>query len=259
MPQTAYNNSDIHYTINGTGNALVLLHGFLESNAIYKPLTEELAKTHTVVAIDLPGHGQTGCFDNIHSMELMADVVHTVLEAEGISKAGFTGHSMGGYVALAFLRKYPEMVTHLMLLNSVANEDSPEKKANRDRGIKVVQQMPENFISMGVMNLFSEAHKESFATEIQTLKQEALKTPVEGVTAALAGMRDRPDSVTLLKNTNIKKHYIIGTEDPTIDVSAIIEQADEVGAGTTVVEGGHMSYLENKDETLQAMLSFFEN
>ncbi|GLB52524.1 alpha/beta hydrolase [Neptunitalea chrysea] len=259
MPLLPHNNAQIHYTSTGSGTAVVLLHGFLENSTIYQPFVNELAKNHTVVVIDLPGHGQTGCFAEVHTMELMADIVHLVLEKEGITTAGLTGHSMGGYVALAFLHKYPEKVTHLMLLNSVASEDTPEKKLNRDRGIKVAKEMPENFISMGVMNLFSEEHKVSLEKEIKALKQEALKTQVAGITAALAGMKIRPDLVNLFKNANIKKHYIIGNEDPTINVDAIIEQADAVGANTTVVRGGHMSYIENKEETLQALIEFFKN
>lgn len=257
MPQIQYKNGTINYKISGTGNPLVLLHGFLENLTIYGRLTEQLARQHTVIAVDLLGHGQTDCFGYIHTMEAMADAVHAVLVAEGIEKAAFTGHSMGGYVALAFLKKYPEKVTHLMLLNSVANEDSDEKKLNRERGIKVVQQMPENFISMGVMNLFSEAHKVEFAAEIDSLKKEALQTPVQGVIAALAGMKVRENAVALFKNANIAKHYIIGTQDPTINFEDIVAQAAEVGATTTIVQGGHMSYIENFEETLEAFKKFF--
>lgn len=257
MPFIPFKTGKVQYTTQGAGTPLVVLHGFLESLAIWKPLLPKLTKNHTVIAIDLLGHGQTNCVAEVHTMPLMAEAVYAVLQQEGITKAGFCGHSMGGYVALSFLKMYPEMVSHIMLLNSVASEDTPEKKLNRDRGIKVVQQMPENFIAMGVMNLFSEAHKTEFETEITALKQEALKTPVGGVTAALAGMKVREDSVALLQEATIPKHYIIGDKDPTIDVKTIIAQAEQVGARVTMADGGHMSYMENKALTIQTMLDFF--
>ncbi|SFU68227.1 Pimeloyl-ACP methyl ester carboxylesterase [Pustulibacterium marinum] len=256
MPQLIYQNKNVHYQTSGSGKVVVLLHGFLESLKIWNSFSAELSKDYQVIAIDLPGHGTTDVFAEVHTMEFMAAVVHEVLVAENILKAAFIGHSMGGYVALAFLKNYPDLVSHLMLFNSSASEDSEEKKQNRDRGIKVVQQMPENFISMGVMNLFSEDHKKTFAPEIATLKEQALQTPVAGVIAALAGMKLRKASVQTLKEASIVKHYIIGNQDPTIQVAEILDQADEVEADTTVVAGGHMSYIENKDEALQAILSF---
>lgn len=256
MSQLIYQNKNIQYTVSGAGKPVVLLHGFLENLNIWKSLSKDISAQYKVIAIDLPGHGKTGVFSDVHTMEFMAEVVRAVLHQEAITQAAFIGHSMGGYVALAYLKQYPQEVSHVMLFNSVANEDSEEKKLNRERGIKVVQQMPENFISMGIMNLFSDTHKQTFAPEIAALKKEALQTSVAGATAAMAGMKARPSLVETLKEAAIVKHYIIGNQDPTINVAEVLEQADYVEADTTVVAGGHMSYIENKEVALQAVLAF---
>jgi pimeloyl-ACP methyl ester carboxylesterase len=94
-----YNNTKIYYDTKGTGNPLVLLHGFLESSKIWKPFIPSLAAKRQVVTIDLPGHGKSGNLGSIHSMEEIATcIVNTVLKKLKISRATLAGHSMGGYV-----------------------------------------------------------------------------------------------------------------------------------------------------------------
>ena len=120
----------------------------------------EFSKKHRVITIDLLGHGETECLGYVHSMEDNADVVHAVLTELRIRKAVFVGHSMGGYIALAFAELYPDNVKGLVLLNSTSRADSDERKLNRDRAIKAVKQSFTNFISLSIANLFSEENRE---------------------------------------------------------------------------------------------------
>ncbi|HER41273.1 MAG TPA: alpha/beta fold hydrolase, partial [Salinimicrobium catena] len=143
----------IYYTDDGTGETLVLLHGFLESQEIWTEFIPEFSEYGRIITIDLPGHGRSECLAEVHSMELMAETVHAVLQKLQVKKANFIGHSMGGYVTLSFLEQYPKMVGELMLLNSTPEEDSEEKKQNRDRAIEVVQKNKKAFISMAISNL----------------------------------------------------------------------------------------------------------
>src|SRR5690606_19202303 len=109
---------------------------------------EELSTQRRVICIDLPGHGNTGNFGNIHTMELMAEVVNAVLEHLNIYGVSLVGHSMGGYVSLAFAEKYPEKVTGLVLLNSTPEADSKERKINRDRAVDLVLKNKDAYIKM---------------------------------------------------------------------------------------------------------------
>ncbi|MFO7719364.1 MAG: alpha/beta fold hydrolase, partial [Gillisia sp.] len=102
-----YENTPIFYSTKGTGNPLVFLHGFLESTKIWEPFIEKLSAKRQVICIDLPGHGKSGNISDIHTMELMADAVHAVLKHLRIEQVSLVGHSMGGYVSLAFLEKFP--------------------------------------------------------------------------------------------------------------------------------------------------------
>jgi len=201
LKQTLYKNTKIAYSETGKGTTLVLLHGFLENSTMWNPHVEELAKRNRVVCVDLLGHGQTNCLGYVHSMEDQADMVHHVLHELKIRKAILVGHSMGGYIALAFAELYPEMMKGLVLMNSTSRADSDERKTNRDRAILAVKQNYTTFIRMSIANLFSENNRERLSNEIELVRNEALKTPLQGIVAALEGMKTRNDREVILHFT----------------------------------------------------------
>src|SRR5690606_15670907 len=121
--------------------------------------------------IDLLGHGHTDPQGYVHTMEDNADLVHTVLSELRLRKVILVGHSMGGYVALAFAELYPEMVKAIVLLNSTAKADSAERKKNRDRAINAVKENYANFVRMSVVNLFSESNRARLKDEIEQVKE----------------------------------------------------------------------------------------
>ena len=240
-----FKNVPIHFETFGKGPAIFLLHGFLESSTMWKPLIPELSKNNHVITIDFPGHGKSGVIAETHSMELMAEVVNEVLQKLGISKATFIGHSMGGYVALAFAEPFPEKVERLILLNSTPMADSEERKENRDRALKVIDQNPQAYISMAIGNLFAESSREKFAAAIENLKKEAYSFPMEGIKAAIRGMRDRKDRTEILKNFNKEKYMILAEEDPILPILETEKIAERCGCSLKIIEGGHMSLIEN--------------
>lgn len=173
MKTTHFKNTTISYTDQGKGTAIVLLHGFLENKKMWDAFIPEWSKKFRIITIDLLGHGETGCMGYVHSMENNADVVHEVLAELRLRKAILVGHSMGGYVALAFAELYPDMMKGLVLLNSTSRADSDERKTNRDRAIKAVKQSFQNFISLSISNLFSEENRERLSESIENVKRGA--------------------------------------------------------------------------------------
>ena len=123
-----YKGINIFYTDTGKGQVVVLLHGFLEDASMWNALIPELSKKNRVVAIDLLGHGNTNSLGYVHTMEDMANTVKAVLSHLSLRKFIFIGHSMGGYVALAFAKLYPENIKGLCLLNSTYEADDLERK-----------------------------------------------------------------------------------------------------------------------------------
>ena len=180
MNQIQYKNTTISYSDTGKGTAIVLLHGFLENQKMWDTYVATFAKRNRVITIDLLGHGETGCLGYVHSMEDNADAVHAVLAELRIRKAILVGHSMGGYVALAFAELYPENVKGLVLLNSTARADSAERKLNRARAVKAVKQSYTGFVSLAIANLFSENNRERLVEEIEKKKKRGLKNTASG-------------------------------------------------------------------------------
>tara|TARA_R110000850_G_scaffold271031_2_gene404659 strand:+ start:55408 stop:56178 length:771 start_codon:yes stop_codon:yes gene_type:complete len=245
-----FKESEIFYTRKGTGKAVVLLHGFLENASMWEPFLDTLKQKHTTIAVDLPGHGKSASIGYVHTMEMMAEAVKEVLLKENILSATFIGHSMGGYVALAFAEKYPQIIEKLVLLNSTSKKDSLERKNNRDRAIELVKQNKKGFLSMAISNLFAEKNRERFKQEITQLKKEALTMPVQGIIATLEGMKIRKDHTLTLAEFSKPKYIISGIQDPIMPYKEQEKLAKKCGCTFISLDGGHMSTIENKDETL---------
>ena len=253
-----FKGTNIYYTDSGKGNALILLHGFLESSKIWKPFITELSKKNRVVCIDLLGHGQTGCLGYVHTMELMAEAVRAVLKHLRIRRSTFVGHSMGGYVALAFAEENPDALKGLCLMNSTANADSLEKQTNRDRAISTVKQNHNIFIQIAINNLFHPKNKVIFKDKIKQLIKEAQETPLQGIIAALEGMKIRDDREALLHFTPFKKMMIIGKNDPVVDYKLLLQQTEATEVKISLFPDGHMSFIENESEVLHDIMHFVE-
>lgn len=253
-----YKHINVHYTAKGKGTAIVLLHGFLENSTMWNPFFNKLAKKNRVVTIDLLGHGKTECLGYIHTMEEMAEAVKAVLSELRLRKVIVIGHSMGGYVALAFAEKYPEMMKGLCLMNSTAMADSKEKKVNRDRAIVAVKHNYKAFIKISISNLFRPKNRPIFKDEISIVKNEALKIPLQGIIAALEGMKIRKDRTKILKSAAFKKMMIIGKHDPVLDQGSLIKQTKNTDVKIVEFPDGHMSHIENKKEFSEQLLHFIE-
>lgn len=259
LKQIIYKNTKISYSDSGKGTAIVLLHGFLENSSMWDYFIPEFSKKYRVISIDLLGHGNTEPMGYIHSMEDNADVVHAVLSELKIRKAVFVGHSMGGYVALAFAELYADNVKGIVLLNSTSRADSEERKANRDRAIKAVKQNYTNFVRLSIANLFSEENREKLEAEIENVKLEALKTPLQGIVASLEGMKIRKDREVVLHFAPYPILLVLGKKDPVLNYEESIEQIENTSVKLISFPDGHMSPIENREELKKELAAFFKN
>lgn len=259
MNQLLYKNTKISYSETGKGKAIVLLHGFLENKSMWQNLIPELSQKYRIITIDLLGHGETGCLGYVHSMEENAEIVKAVLSELGIRKAILVGHSMGGYVALAFAEMFPTKVKAFVLMNSTSKADSEERKKNRDRAVKAVKKDYITFIRLSIANLFSPDNRDRLANEIEKVKLEALKTPLQGIVASLEGMKIRKDREVLLHLTPYPKMLILGKKDPVLIYENAVEQIENTVVKLVTLADGHMSHIENRDELASVLLAFFKN
>ena len=247
-----------YYTLQGNKStkAIVFLHGFLEDSSVWQSLAEKLSGEHQVLCIDLLGHGKTPVIAEVHTMELMAAAVRDVLQKEGVSRCSLVGHSMGGYVALAFAELYPEMVEGLALMNSTTLPDSEEKKKNRDRVLKIIPTQKELFVRAAVTNLFSTENQVAMKDALEKLVAIGMATSNEGIKAASLGMKVRLDRTIVFEQLAAKKHIFIGANDALIPADSLVALANSAGATYSLLSGGHLSYIENEAETLEALLAF---
>jgi len=253
----SYKNIQIAFTVEGKGETIVLLHGFLESSTIWKNVVSAFKETHQLITIDLLGHGKTEKLGYIHSMETMAETVQAVLSELKIEKASIIGHSMGGYVALAFAEKFPQQLEKLVLLNSSTVADSEERKENRDRAKRLVKQNKQAFISMAIKNLFTDENRNALRAEINALVQEAVQLPEEHIIASVEGLKNRKDRTEILQQYSGEKIIIAGKNDPVVPFKEIEAIAEKTNSTFISFEDGHMSYLENEEELLKVLNELF--
>ena len=251
-----FKNTTISFTDQGKGTAVVLLHGFLENKQMWNAFLSQISKRNRIIAIDLLGHGETECLGYVHRMEDQADMVHSVLQELKIRKVVLIGHSMGGYIALAFAELYPEYVKGIVLLNSTSKADSDERKLNRDRAIVAVKQNYGNFIRMAIANLFSEDNRDRLADSIEEVKLEALKTPLQGIDASLEGMKIRKDREVILHFATYPIQLVLGKKDGVLIYDDNLDQIEGTNVKLTTFEDGHMSHIENQTELLTVLLQF---
>ena len=246
-----FNQTPIHYTKNGKGPCIVLLHGFLLSRIMWNEFAPILSKKNQVIVIDLPGHGKSGTIAETHSMELMAEVVNYILEENKIDKASFIGHSLGGYISLAFIEKYPNKVGKLILLNSSSEEDSPERKINRDRAVKIIKNNKDVFILMAIRSLFPKSQQNNYLDFIDKLSKNAISFSTDGIIASIKGMKERKDRTSILKSFKGKKYMISGIDDQIIPFSSSKKVAKSSQTKLIKVDSGHMSINENINKIIE--------
>ena len=246
-----YNKTHIYYEIHGKGPAIVLLHGFLESLTMWERLTPILSINKTVVAIDLPGFGKSGIVETVHSMELMADIVDQIIKLHSFEAISIIGHSMGGYVGLAYCEIHPTSVKKLILLNSTPAADSQERKINRERALRLIDKNSAVFLSMAIQNLFTKDSQEKHASEIEKMKNDVLNFPLEGIKAAISGMKDRKDRISVLKEFSGEKLMICGINDPVVPYKVSKTLAKETLTSIIKLNGGHMGMIENFNEIVK--------
>lgn len=236
----------LHHEISGNGKKpLVLLHGFMENTTIWDEMETHLSKDFTLIKIDLPGHGKSKVYQEIHTVELMAEKVKEVIDALKLEKINLLGHSLGGYVSLAFAEKFPEILESMTLFFSTTLADDEEKKQIRTRSIAVIDENFETFVKTSIPNLFSNNEKDILEGKIELAKNIAKSTDKNGVKAAQLGMAERPDRTEILENLDAKILIIAGKYDNAVKTENLLKIIPEkTNIKTYVLDCGHNGHWE---------------
>ena len=236
----------LNYEITGTGREhLVLLHGFMENLTIWNDMEPHLEKHFTLIKIDLPGHGLSKVYNETHPMEFMATEVKKVTDSLNIEKFHLLGHSMGGYATLAFAEKFPEVLKSITLFFSSYFADDVEKKEQRQKSLRIIKDAFPTYVQAGIPNLFNPNEKDFLEGKIEHAKEIALSTHKNGVTAAVKGMIERTDKISVLEKFEGKILVIAGKHDNAVKTDLVLNSLPEkTNIKSYVLDCGHNGHWE---------------
>ena len=255
MHYTEFKKIKVRYSDTGKGRVIVFLHGFLGSHELWNETAKKLSKKFRVIAIDLPGHGETPAIGYYHSMELLAQSVKSVLDKVGVRRYVIIGHSMGGYAALAFAELFPENLRGLCLCNSTSYADTEEKKKDRDRVIRLVKKEHKHYVNEVVTSLFAPENLEKLKTEVTKAKHIATAVSKQAIINSLEGMKERKSRDLILKFAEYPILFIIGKKDSVINYETMYPQMGLCKYPSVLMleNAGHMSFYEAPKETLKEL------
>lgn len=247
--------SPITYIDEGEGQPIVLLHGFCGSSRYWEEVLPELSKKYRVIAPDLPGHGQSDSISNGTTIEKIAESIKAVIDGLKLGKVTMFGHSLGGYITLAFAEKYTDQLNGFSLVHSTAFPDSDEAKKGRTANVeKVEQQGIHSLIDGLVPKLFAPDHKDE--KYVKTAKEIGYETTSDGAIHALQAMKDRPDRNYVLKETELPVLLLAGEKDQIIPAEKTFSVTKPNISQSLITGAGHMSMYENPQELIRVMQEF---
>jgi pimeloyl-ACP methyl ester carboxylesterase len=257
----------IFYRTEGTGQPVMLLHGFGEDGHVWDNQVATLKKNYYFIIPDLPGSGQSDLTDDV-SMEGMAENVMEILQLEFPPSINYppqkiilVGHSMGGYVALAFAHKYQQYLSGLCLFHSTAYPDSEEKKTIRRKGIEFIRQHGAYaFLKTSTPNLFSATSKEKMSDFINSFILGLSNFSADALVNYYEAMMQRPDRTWVLKQATYPVCFMAGEADTAVPLQHTLEQCHLPALSYIHVlnKSGHMGMLEESAKSTELLDHFFQ-
>lgn len=237
---------------------LVLLHGFMQNLDVWSSYVLSYMHHLRVITIDLPGHGWTDNFCDVHTTDFMARIVKEVLNACGVERCVMAGHSMGGYVALAYAEKYPYNICGLALLNSHAMADSEAQRAAREEVCRRVQENRAGYILEFIPSLFDASRRIALSKDIKELQEQCLENNTATIIAAQRGIAQRPSRIGVLQQLDVPIYFIYGHNDPRIPIELAVTQTLLPRRSETLMlaDVGHMSFMEEREYVKPRLLDF---
>ncbi|MFC4601907.1 alpha/beta fold hydrolase [Cohnella hongkongensis] len=251
----------IAYEETGSGDPIVLLHGFCGSRLYWEKTLPHLAGYGRVIALDLRGHGSSDAAgsEESYTMENLADDVAAFMKELDLPTISLFGHSLGGYAALAFAEKYPERLKALGLVHSTAFPDTEQAKENRLKAVETIRsQGVARFVDGLVPKLFSSEHGESRPELIERAKEIGYGTSAEGAAGCALGMRARPDRVSVLERLELPVLLLAGESDEVIPPERRFPVSGRHVTAVTLSGAGHMGMMEDPQAMAASIGSFVD-
>ncbi|MFZ6009932.1 MAG: alpha/beta fold hydrolase [Bacteroidota bacterium] len=247
--------SSLYYREKGSGQPVILLHGFPMNQEVWNSFANKLSTSCHVLTPDLPGFGKSPLFKGHFTIDDVGNSVIGWLKKKELSNVTLIGHSLGGYVALAIASQKPALIKRLGLFHSTAAPDNEEKKQSRNKVLEFIdKQGVQAFTSNFIAPLFADQNHSA----INIVRDIAVQATAEAVKGYTQAMRDRADRTSLLKEFPRPILWIAGEKDGGIPVDSIRKQAALCQSAELHIlpNVAHMGMFENEELTLSIVKSF---
>lgn len=259
--RTTVNARTVEYEDVGQGIPLVLIHGYPLNRMVWQAQWEGLSDSARVIVPDLRGFGGSVIGAGPIDIGTYADDVRELLDALGIQgRAIICGLSMGGYIALAYERRYPDHVAALILANTKAGPDNEQGKEGRNKSIALANEKGASAIAEAMLPKML-SPKSSNNTELVAQVRRIMESAtVPGIVAALESMRDRPDSTPTLLEFSAPTLIIAGADDQLfpLSVAQVMAQAARNSQLVILPDAGHISSMDQPAAFNQAVKEFLK-
>ena len=255
-----FNNGEIFYRVTGQGPAVVLIHGVPADGDLWEEQCKALT-TFKFIVPDLPGSGRSKIILDM-SIGGMAEAIKAILDEEKITRAAMIGHSMGGYVSLAFAERYRDRLLGLGLFHSTAYADREERKTIRRKGIDFIEKNGAyEFLKTLIPNLFSPGNRQINFEGIEHLLIKAKNFSSQALISYYEAMLQRPDRRSVLENFEIPLLFIAGTHDTAVPLNDSLEQShmSQTCHFHILAQSGHMGMIEETEKTNSTLSSYLFN
>ncbi len=256
------NTTEVFYHKSGFGLPVILLHGFGEDSSIWNECARELEKNCLLIRPELPGSGLSTFFTKENgnvSIEDYADIIYILLAHEKIEKCILLGHSMGGYITLAFAKKYGENLLAFGLINSTAYADGDAQKERRKKSIRIMEKYgPFEFLQQILPSLFADHFRETHRDLIEQYVEHAKKFQKETLIQYYRAMMLRPDNTAVLTQSKVPVLFVCGTDDTAAPLDDLLKQMHmpDISYIHILENTGHKSMFEAPEKLIRFIIEF---
>lgn len=255
-----YQKRKIFYRVSGEGPDIVLLHGVPFDGRLWNNPVTKLPGFKFIVP-DLPGSGASRMTEDM-SMEGMAEVIKAILDQEEIFQTSIIGHSVGGYISLAFAEKYPQRLNGLGLFHSTAYPDSEERKEARIKAIEFINNNGAfEFIKTSIPKLFAPHDMEKNSINIDEFLARANNFSPQSLVLYYRAMLQRPDRTFVLKELRIPMLLVAGKYDSAVPLNDVLKQCHlpEKSYFHILARSGHLGMIEETEKTISILKNYLIN
>jgi len=258
-----YKGIPVVYSITGQGPVVMLIHGFGEDSSVWEHQVGFLQQSYTLILPDIPGSGRSTTPVTRQRpgvmMDTYAEIMKYILDEENVPVCTMIGHSMGGYITLAFAALFPEKLNAIGLFHSTAYSDTEERIATRKKGISFIQKYgAQDFLKQSIPNLFGPSFSAQYPDEIQKLIDRSGNFTSEALVQYYESMIERPDRTIVLKKISKPILFIIGEEDKSVYLQDSLNQCHlPLLSLINILPGvAHMGMWEMKDQACATLMKF---